>query len=139
MNLAATINVLTAAIPKAVTTVIHGISNIGPATLMAKRIRSQNRFYIIGMCMCFTTIMSSRRLKISNIKNGKKKIQTMSTKCQYNQSVLLFGDCNFSNIKRNHAHDNHSSDDMEGMEPRCCKIKGPENIFSQSYPTINFG
>jgi hypothetical protein len=46
MNLAATINVLTAAIPKAVTTVIHGISNIGPATLIARRIKSQNQILI---------------------------------------------------------------------------------------------
>ena len=79
-------------------------------------------------------------LKISNIKNGKKenpndvhKVPIQSN--QFNPLEIVI----FPDIKRNHAHDHHSSDDMEGMEPRCCKIKGPENIFSQSYPTINLG
>lgn len=70
---------------------------------------------------------------------GKRKIQTMSTKCQYNPISSTLEIVIFPDIKRNHTHDHHTTNDMEGMKARCCKIEGPENIFSQSYPTINLG
>merc|ERR1711991_593045 len=98
-------------------------------------------FNIIWMCVCFThNYVLCKGLKVCNVKNGEKKdpndvdkVPIQSNQFYPLEIVIFF------NIKRDHAHDHHSSDDMEGMKARCCKIKGPENIFSQSYPTINLG
>ena len=98
-------------------------------------------FNIIWMCVCFThNYVLYKGLKVCNVKNGEKKDPNDVDKVpiQSNQfyplEIVIF-----SNIKRNHTHDHHTTDNMEGMKARCCKIKGPKNIFSQSYPTINLG
>ena len=74
-------------------------------------------FNIIWMCVCFThNYVLYKGLKVCNVKNGEKKDPNNVDKVpiQSNQfyplEIVIF-----SNIKRNHTHDYHTTNYMEGM------------------------